>query len=269
MEMIQPTNGNSLYIMMEMQRYLIMFYSEIEGWPMFPLDLKPKENQKLIKNFGDRFIEELAEAYLDLNSAWQNANSNRPEEAQDNIDAYNKELGDAWHFLLEILIAIGWDEDTLEPLIKNYCQENAVEGLYKYGAPITTLLKVGSLQNNQDQTQFNPRDIGAFRIYPETVVHEMPGNAGARMISARGMEIHQQFLWNITFRIKIAMNYLKNREWTKEERTVNEIKFTEAMLETLMIFIRYMEFIGKTETSIYHTYCQVNQKNITRIKGGY
>jgi dimeric dUTPase (all-alpha-NTP-PPase superfamily) len=73
-----------------LQLELLGKYQDIEGLPLWPLNLDTRDNQELMKDFLARVVEELAESY----EAYRLGN----------MDDAKEEMADALHFLMEALI---------------------------------------------------------------------------------------------------------------------------------------------------------------------
>ncbi len=86
---ISPVRG-AFPLIWQLQLELLGKYQEIEGLPLWPLNLDTKDNQELMKDFLARVVEELAESYEAF-------------EAGDMPNA-REEMADALHFLIEALI---------------------------------------------------------------------------------------------------------------------------------------------------------------------
>lgn len=90
--------------MFQQQLQFMKLLQEKRNFPNFPLDLKKKENQKLLKEISHDCMHELFEAVHLL----KNSKSHRLTEINDfDRMAFLEELADAAHFLIEIFILLG------------------------------------------------------------------------------------------------------------------------------------------------------------------
>lgn len=265
----QPPTGKTLEDMFIKQRFLMEKYIALENLPTYPMeDLGARKNQKLLKSFAYRVIEELGESYEHLYNAFGAISTNHGEEAQTYIDYYNEELADAWHFLLEMLIFSGVNEHDIKGWIVKFIYENPrYNSLLSSDNLLGGLLKYGEFKNQEDGKLQIKRDRTMFIIYPDNIASEVPGSMGGKKLSHRVMEVHTEFFWEVTYRITLAMNCLKARDWhTEQNRVVNTIKYNEALMDAFLSMIRLMCYTGKTELSIYNSYVNKNIINWERFK---
>jgi TRAP-type uncharacterized transport system substrate-binding protein len=139
--MEKTISPNSIATMMKLQRGILDVYIDMEGLPTPPLNLQDRDDQKTMKEFVRRFIEELSEAYESIKKAYVCANVNQNKEAQTNLKKFNIEVADAWHFFLEILIYSDVDEDVMEELIKSFVEDySQFQAFYTEGRPFKFFL---------------------------------------------------------------------------------------------------------------------------------
>lgn len=265
----QPPTGRTLEDMFIKQRMLLEKYITLEDLPDYPMeDLGARKNQKLLKSFAYRVIEELGECFEHLNNAFGAVSTNHGEEAQEYLDLYNEELADAWHFLLETLIFSGINEHDIKSWVIKYLYENPrYDGLLSKDNLLSGLLKYAEFKNQEDGKAQVKRDRTMFIVYPDSIGAESPKSMGGRKLSYKVMGDHAEFLWEVTYRITLAMNCLKARDWhTEENKVVNTIKYNEALMDAFISFIRLMNYTGKTELSIYNSYADKNLINWERFK---
>lgn len=255
------------------QQALIKHYQEIEGLPPYPIDISSKGGQKLLKDFGRRFLEELSEAFVELNIAKEFIENNHKKRAEQHLIAYNLEIADSMHFLLEFLIYAGIEKtEDLENMLLSYItesEENA--GLFTQGAPFHTLLKIGAAANYKE-------GLSTTRI-PSSSAYSICSNIdalgdlrkmGGRNISKDILDSHSKLLWESTVLLNQCLNLMKNREWrTQENLVVNTTQFQNSLTLFLISFAAYLDYAGHTEPSLVVCYNVENEKNLNRIKYGY
>ena len=92
-------------------------YQKIEGYPEIPWNLDTKEHQRWIKDFLWRIVEELCEAeeYIGI---------------KDQEELFYEELSDVVHFIVDIMVALGWSADYL---VSTYIHDSEMKELLASG----------------------------------------------------------------------------------------------------------------------------------------
>ena len=93
-----------LQLMWLQQHNFVKLLQQRRSWPIDPLDLTQKENQRFLKSITHDCMDELYEANKELKNSKQHRQMNITE--FDRV-AYVEELIDAQHFLFEIAIMSG------------------------------------------------------------------------------------------------------------------------------------------------------------------
>lgn len=261
----QPPANESLVDMFKKQRELMKWYIVREGLPQYPLDLTMRANQKLLKSFAYRIIEELGEASENLYMAFNCISTNHSEEAFVCLERYNEELADVWHFMLETMIFSGMDEYGVSEWISTYTRDHPqFGGILDRNNLLGGFLKFAEFLNQQDGKPYQ-KDRNQFRLMREADAIKEPWNMGGRLLSDNSLENHDQFFWHISYKLTMAMNCLKTRDWhTQSEATVNIIQFSKTLMDTFIVLIRLMVYTGKTELGIYNSYVIKNKINHER-----
>ncbi len=267
MEIPKITNGDSLKQMIEMQKSLLDKYIVIEGLPKYPIDINDRSGQKLIKDFIRRYIEELAEAFQELQNAYDRISTNQLGSAKISVRDYNQEIADANHFLLEILIYVGIEVDELDIMIANLFKENNTANLHKPEDPITSLLNATAFYNHNQGLIISNRNC--FRVYSNDETLRNPEFKGGNQLSEEVIEKSAAMLWMITYSLNMVGNLLKNKDWSQTDKITNTIEFKEGLLKTLLVIFQYLQYSGFTVQSIFTGYYLKNQINHERIKNGY
>lgn len=265
---LQPPTNKTLDEMFSKQRLIMERYIAMEDLPEYPLELSIRGNQKLLKSFAYRVIEELGEAYDHLMTAFNCISTNHGEEAQAAIDMYNEELADAWHFYLELMVFSDINEHSIAQWVERFLYDSPMYNAFlNPNNLLGGLLKYAEFMNQQDGKGYIKKDRTLFIIYPDNICNETPGSMGGRKLSPKVVEDHAQFFWECSYRLTMAMNCLKGRDWhTKDSSLTNVIKYNEFLMEAFIIFIRTMVYTGKTELSIYNSYINKNLINWERFK---
>lgn len=267
MEKLKIINGNGLRQMYEMQKVLAREYMIIENLPEFPLDLNDKSNQRILKSYVGRIIEEMVEAYDCLNNALGEASSNNVIKARKYIREYNVEISDVVHFLLELLIYSGIDYEDLDEMVQNYLKNNGLINLYREGNLLGTLIGLGYFLNFSNDLYI--KDTLKFHIFSQHEAMENPEISGGRKISQGTVELHAKFFWGVTCHLKMAIHELKNKDWKQTDYKVNESAYYERLLWGVVELFQYFEVAGITELGLFQSYVAKNNINLERIKSGY
>ena len=126
-----PTDGDKLNNIFTRQFELMQKYHEIEHKNGFqvsniPIDLHDRLGQARTRELIRRCVEELFEASHTLkNSAWKQSH------VLTDLDHFYEELSDAFHFFIELCLAVGLDSDSLYALyfkkseVNKFRQESA------------------------------------------------------------------------------------------------------------------------------------------------
>lgn len=252
--------------MFKAQKELMVLYQKIEGLPDFPIDLHTKAGQKVIRDFTHRLTEELAEAHASLLTCYILATTNQPEECAKTLKQHNLEIADAMHFLLELIIFTGYDEqlDRVFRALDNHSMAN----LIKEGNPLKTMLDIGAYMNFTEG--LNNRGIANYNIVPETTYEDVDTfNLGNKRVSADIVETEAKMLWYVVCNLHLITNELKSKEWTQGDKTLNLVRFERAMGEMLISFGQYLDYGQFTQIGLRHYYLMKNAINLDRIKSGY
>lgn len=262
----------SITAMFYMQTQLMKEYQKIESFPDWPLDLQVRDNQKLLKGFGMRFIEELSEAFSDLILTMQNATSNKQDNAHAHAKNFNEEIGDATCFLLELMLFAGVDEEMLKRWLADKVQEkpelNSILQVQNEDV-LGCFYKLAHLNNALENYIIRPMDMFEVTPMQDIAANENWEWMGLRRVSEKFADKVSQFLWWITYLLMQALRALKNKEWSQVDRLSNTLEFKQNLIEVFRVFIQLMEYMDKNERSLFNSHYLTYLKNIKRIKSGY
>lgn len=262
-EIINHDSFNQMY---KLQMVLIDHYVKIEGLPKPPVDLNTRAGQKVIRDFSNRIIEELSEAYEDLLLALKYISQNSLDEAKIHIGRFNVEIADVMHFILELIIFSGLTEKDFDELILEGLNEMNIEGIYTENAPIETLLNLGRFENKYlEKTPLKFQ----FHFYKRLEVLEDPRKLGCYVLAPQDLFKHNNFLWSITHSFNQLNNLLKSKDWVKNEKEVNGIEYYHRLASAITEVFAYLEFCNMSELCIFYNYVDKNRINLERIKNGY
>lgn len=209
-------NNQYLEKIYELQKNLLEGYIRIEGLPQYPININSKKSQILIKDFVGRVIEELAEGYESLLMALELTNKNKLWlsdyndsdllQTLNHIQNAGEEMADAMHFMVELLIYSNiYPEDIKSYINQKYTKEegngiidlcmnyftNSVDNEICCGINILNIVK-----DDEDL----PKEIKSqdFRLLKCGV--EIGNNI---------YEKYKPIIWDVTYHLNIARNYLK------------------------------------------------------------
>lgn len=259
--------GNGFKQMFELQKGLLKEYMVLENLPPYPIDINTKAGQRLIKDFIRKYVEELSEAFQEMVHVLESASSNQLEKAKGYAEEFNMELADATHFLLEILIYSGLEENEISNLTRNKMDLMGISNLYEEGNPLGSLFRLANYTNVMAEIAI-PKSQ-EFKVHDQQEVMNRPEFGGCKTISQKGLKTHSLFLWGITHTLFQAANQLKNKEWSQTEKKVNEVQYIEKLFYALTQIFQYWDFVGLTELGVFHAYFIKNRINHERIKNGY
>ncbi len=251
-----------------LQKELLEPYIGIEGLPPYPLDTNIKENQVLVKDFVARVVNELGEAFestiklrdLIINEPEVKVHLTIPE-----LENFNMECSDALHFMIETLIYLNIEPDS----IRNYIYKILKAfGLNPTESLLIDILTISRCINNSHQIE--PFSIQRGRnIINEELVETNESLRGGRKISNYQVETSKSLLWDITYWLQLSRGCMKNNAWKQTEEDTEEDKLQLYIMEAFMAMFRYFDFMGMTSISIYTIYYKKNKINVSRIKNKY
>lgn len=275
----QITDGKYLEKIYDLQKELVDHYVGIEGLPPYPIDVNVKKNQLLIKDFIGRVIEELAEGYESMllvqdltekNKLWfGDYNDHDYEQCLNHLQNVSEEMADAMHFMVELLIYV-----NIQPSdILSY-----VTRLFGH--------KWKNLRGNKDDILYVTMLYGAARHYEKDNVTEQinltrildlsqdtelesPLYTAASFYSEERYLEFKKCLWDITYHLNIARNFLKNKPWKQSQMMTDEINFQREIVEAFIDLLGAYAIINLDSESLFYIYFKKNQVNSFRIRSNY
>lgn len=269
-----PVAKTAMEDLFSMQKKLMEHYIKIEGLPNYPLDMAEKKSHKIIKDFKERISGELSEAYEVLLKIWIDQNDNAPYDKLEALEAFNEEVADALHFMLEMLVFSGIEHHDIQAYFQRQVTDNMDNEnlLDKDGNSWLTLFNFAKATNMMQGYSYHQMGAQAFTVIDERDLlqdYQRWDCLGARKVSAQIMTVHAEFLWEITYMLNRAVNFLKQKDWAQTERLANVLGYRENIMETFLHFIRYADFMGQTPIGLFNAYYRKNQILQKRIKDGY
>lgn len=250
-EIIFPNDGDYLREIFDLQKQLLNHYIKIESLPDYPIDLHTRDNQVLLKDFSARVIEELGEAMESYEKALGKGDLNimvYEKTRINHIYNFNEELGDALHFMVELMIYSGIGYETLGNLetllVSNY---------------------VTSIHNFINPEKTNTRELNLTYV-EENDYHLV---RGGRFLSIPIRDQMAKLLWDIVYDLQLARNSLKNKPWKQSEMLTDENLYQKHTIWAFRKLMGFFDFVGMEAKDIYVVYYKKNMINQFRIRSKY
>lgn len=276
--------GKYLEKIYELQMDLINEYTKIEGNVAPPININTKKSQVLLKDFTGRVIEELAEGYESLNQIQElmEKNDNFMSAKYDEKDLHQvfnhlqnagEEMADAMHFFTELLIYINVMPEDIDDYISRYFSKDGYQPVEKF----------------QDNVIAKAMIIGGAYIeenynLPDSM-HNIPlmglaENHGIRNIQSKLLTCgniynpdryfqYRGILWDVTYHLNIARNFLKNKPWKQSQMITDEEGYQEEVVKAFIAMMGAFYTMGIDDESLYYLYFKKNMVNCFRIRSSY
>jgi len=269
----------------ELQKELLDEYVKIEGLPPYPVNINSKKSQVLIKDFVGRVIEELAEGYESMIEVVNITKANKfffgdvtvseIQRAVNHLQNVSEEMADAMHFMTELLIYSNIQPEDINAYI------DKVMPAFKSGNIIRRAMNAGIFMlaiSNDD----NGATTGGYvdliakmkgvnnELYPEgDDERDWELYQAGHHVNELDFIQRKKDLWDVTYHLNIARNFLKNKPWKQSQMMSDETRYQE---QIVLAFIKMMGFfvnIGITPENLYHIYFKKNMVNRFRQKSNY
>lgn len=288
-------DGSYLDKIYDLQKVLLSGYINIEGLPEYPININTKKNQSLIKDFVGRVIEELAESFESLifiddimqETKYLTFYKDYKEELVklcNHLQNANEELADALHFMVELLIYSNIQPEDIDKYINKKVETsgkqvvldntNTLQRALDFGyywiqdctpyindiSPINIINIIRRLEvyNNAYGENHGRVDVD-FRLIP--AAHEYNR---LRYIS------YKSVMWDISYHLNIARNYLKNKPWKRSQMMTDEVRFQEEIVKAFVSMMGLFKYMGiENANEVYFIYFKKNLVNQFRQKSNY
>lgn len=270
---LEVNTPNSLEGIFIKQRELMNLLISKNSMVPYPLDINLKDNQSYIRNILAYAIQELSESY----EVYKELVNQMNEAKKDNHKIYtlivnfNEELADYFHFLIELVILCGLDENSITTYYEKLLKDANVETFYNPNDLMKTALGYARYINSA-----SGRILLAHTYYdltPSIILHLNDRSkwilAAGKRISPELLIIYESLMWNITHHAYIALNKLKKKPWRESGKDTDLQIFLEALIESWLYSFCLFDFAGHDSYSLYTTYNIKNAINIERINNNY
>ena len=257
--------------MFQEQENLIKLYQTVYDLPEFPMNIDSRVNQKQMREFIEFFFEEISEAQEEYYNAMRDFGQNiqagevNPEIVL-HLDAFNEEISDTFHFLLEILIFSNIDENDLVAYFNKVTEGNIQ---VVKGKELEFLLDCSKLVNSKDPLTSDENTDNRRAKDVTYLLNYHKNQAGNLLGSTQRMLNSYVLLFRTMHAFQKAKNCLKNKPWKQTDVPTDTQKFQEFLLEGTLCYFRYLQFMRATPTGISQGYITKNKKNQQRIKSQY
>ena len=269
----------------ELQKELLDEYVKIEGLPPYPVNINSKKSQVLIKDFVGRVIEELAEGYESMIEVVNITKENKfffgdvtvseIQRAVNHLQNVSEEMADAMHFMVELLIYSNIQPEDINAYI------DKVMPVIKSSNIIRRSMNVGiamlSISNDDNGTTTGGYvDLVAkmkrvnYELYPDgDDDRDWELYQAGHNVNELDFIQRKKDLWDVTYHLNLARNFLKNKPWKQSQMMSDEIRYQEQIVLAFIKMMGLFANIGITPENLYHIYFKKNMVNRFRQKSKY
>ena len=294
-EPIKVVGGKYLECMYSLQKELLEQYIKVEGLPQYPIDVNTKKSQIILKDFVGRVIEELAEGYEALilvskltekNKLWK-SDYEEGEYIQclNHLQNAGEEMADAMHFMLELLIYSNIQAKDIEDYLDNWLKDKVSFGVTKTLPTLAKAMQVGLsiLYNDPCNMVSEPKAMNKTYLLEEFESMD-EDSEDPRLINKRiDTRFHQcgkfynkltyssykYMMWDVTYHLNIARNFLKNKPWKQSQMMTNEGAYQEEIVKAFILMMGLFLAMGISPENLYFLYFKKNRVNKFRIESKY
>ena len=276
--------GRYLEKIYELQMNLINEYTKIEGNVAPPININTKKSQVLLKDFTGRVIEELAEGYESLiqidelmqkNQLFRGANWNEKDLRQvfNHLQNAGEEMADAMHFFIELLIYINIQPEDIDDWVNSKLPSS--ESLLEQNTLAKCMIR-GNADIRNEYGEYDQRNmVDLIDLYTFDTMNNHKDMVDVKLLacgSKYNRDLYKSFkamLWDVTYHLNIARNFLKNKPWKQSQMMTNEEGYQEEVVKAFVAMMGVFYEMGLDEESLYYLYFKKNQINAFRIRSSY
>lgn len=294
-EPIKVVGGKYLECMYSLQKELLEQYIKVEGLPQYPIDVNTKKSQIILKDFVGRVIEELAEGYEALilvskltekNKLWK-SDYEEEEYTQclNHLQNAGEEMADAMHFMLELLIYSNIQAKDIEDYLDNWLKDKVSFGVTKTLPTLAKAMQVGLSILYNDPCNMVSELKAMNKTYLLEEFESMDEDSeDPRLVNKRiDTRFHQcgkfynkltyssykYMMWDVTYHLNIARNFLKNKPWKQSQMMTNEGAYQEEIVKAFILMMGLFLAMGISPENLYFLYFKKNRVNKFRIESKY
>lgn len=293
-EPIKVVGGKYLECMYSLQKELLEQYIKVEGLPQYPIDVNTKKSQIILKDFVGRVIEELAEGYEALILVSKLTEKNRLWKSEYDEEEYiqclnhlqnaGEEMADAMHFMLELLIYSNIQAQDIESYLDNWLKDKTSFDVTKTLPTLAKAMQVGLSILYDDPCNL----VNETKAMNKTYLLEEFENMGADDENKLGIHTvdtrfyqcgkfynqltyssYKYMMWDVTYHLNIARNFLKNKPWKQSQMMTNEGAYQEEIVKAFILMMGLFIAMGISPEILYFLYFKKNRVNKFRIESKY
>ena len=294
-EPIKVVGGKYLECMYSLQKELLEQYIKVEGLPQYTIEVNTKKSQIILKDFVGRVVEELAEGYEALilvskltekNKLWK---SDYEEEEYiqclNHLQNAGEGMADAMHCMLELLIYSNIQAKDIEYYLYNCLKDKVSFGVTKTLPTLAKAMQVGLsiLYNDPCNMVSEPKAMNRTYLLEEFESMD-EDSEDPRLVNKRiDTRFHQcgkfynkltyssykYMMWDVTYHLNIARNFLKNKPWKQSQMMTNEGAYQEEIVKAFILMMGLFLAMGISPENLYFLYFKKNRVNKFRIESKY
>jgi hypothetical protein len=271
--MTTETNDESLQAMWSMQRdFMGVLVDKGKLPPVFEIemDYSSKESQAFLRELGQFFLIELAEAYEQYEYLLENLRElqNNIGEFHKQLQVFNEELADCTAFIIEIWIYLGITKgDIKSTLVSEDESRRENPNPLRQMEDLEALMMVMKDRNISWGFYALNSAQNTFPLLPNTEF-SYRYEAGRRL-HVSNKTIAQSLNWEVTYKTLKSLNLLKNKPWREGGIDLDLIGLRKEFIELGLNFFQLADFYGAKKESIFHNYKEKYEKNLERQNEGY
>lgn len=274
-------DGRYLEKIYELQKELINHYVKIEGLPQYPIDVNTKKSQVIIKDFVGRVIEELAEGYESMllidelslkNLSWNFEYSSFDYgQCINHLQNVSEEMADAMHFMVELLIFVNIQPEDILNYIKREAGdkfEKLFQTVGNYYDVIDVSMKYGVALFTKELDIEN-KGVDLLKVEYTGWLPDVNLYQAAHIYNHRFYIQFKEALWDVTYHLNIARNFLKNKPWKQSQMMTDELRFQVEIVKGFIKMMGAFALIDISPENLFYIYFKKNRANAFRIRSNY
>lgn len=278
-------DGRYLEKIYELQMDLINEYVKIERTPAPPININTKSSQVLLKDFTGRVIEELAEGYESLIEVDALTEKNRlwqyEYDEKDMVMCFNhmqnasEEMADAMHFMVELLIYANIQPEDINAYVSKLIPATDEVGPELHNNVIAKCM----IKGTSDIREMYPEILNFKYVLMRNIwahcYQDLPLPKNENLIHCGSRYNHDYYrlfkamLWDVTYHLNIARNFLKNKPWKQSQMMTNEELYQEELVKAFIAMMGAFYEMGIDDTNLYYIYFKKNLTNRFRQRSRY
>lgn len=242
------------------QLELMKLYKEAGRLNTWPLELKPKANQEIIRELFGFLEEEMMEASQEVDLLYLAMGRNELTEAREITIKLNEEIADTLHFFIELFIFVGAEPIDFDNIYKGLALEqylNSEKG---------EVLKLAFQYSENYMVKKGKLPLDTSILFSQAGNLPDPYAFAGHRISSQVIDIYEKATFYTIQKLHLAKNCLKNKYWKAKEYDVDIIMFNNHLVGAWLQWINSLMILGIRAAPLAQTYLLKNRINIEKIK---